>query len=97
MYPFSEILFGFGIILKNEHIMFDRETPYNDLPNLPIPEEIIDKEILKKWGIASRALAELNKNILRIPNPTMLINTIALQEAQSSTAIENIFTTEDDV
>jgi len=97
MYPFSEILFGFGIILKNEHIMFDRETPYNDLPNLPIPEEIIDKEILKKWGIASRALAELNKNILRIPNPTMLINTIALQEAQSSTAIENIFTTEDEL
>lgn len=77
--------------------MFDRETPYNDLPNLPIPEEIIDKEILKKWGIASRALAELNKNILRIPNPTMLINTIALQEAQSSTAIENIFTTEDEL
>jgi Fic family protein len=39
----------------------------------------------------------LNKNILRIPNPLMLINTLALQEAQSSTAIENIFTTEDEL
>ena len=77
--------------------MFDREKPYNDLPNLPIKEEMIDKAILKKWGLASRALAELNRNILRIPNPTMLINTIALQEAQSSTAIENIFTTEDEL
>lgn len=77
--------------------MFDRNKPYNDLPNLPIDEKFIDKDILKQWGLASRALAELNRNILRIPNPNMLINTIALQEAQSSTAIENIFTTQDEL
>lgn len=77
--------------------MFDRTKPYNDLPLLPIADDIIDKALLVKWGLASRALAELNKNILRIPNPTMLVNTIALQEAQSSTAIENIFTTEDEL
>lgn len=77
--------------------MFDRTKPYNDLPSLPIADDIIDKALLVKWGLASRALAELNKNILRIPNPTMLVNTIALQEAQSSTAIENIFTTEDEL
>lgn len=76
---------------------FDRNIPYNDLQNLPPSEDIVDKEVLMKWGLASRALAELNKNILRIPNPTMLINTISLQEAQSSTAIENIFTTEDEL
>lgn len=29
--------------------------------------------------------------------PTMLVNTIALQEAKTSTAIENIFTTEDEL
>jgi len=79
------------------NIIFDRTIPYNNLPDLPISEDIIDKEILIKWGMASRALAELNKNILRIPNPTMLVNTITLQEAQSSTAIENIFTTEDEL
>lgn len=76
---------------------FDRNLPYNDLPDLPISEDIIDKQVLLKWGLASRALAELNKNILRIPNPLMLVNTIALQEAQTSTAIENIFTTEDEL
>jgi Fic family protein len=78
-------------------IQFDRNLPYNNLPELPFDEDIIDKEVLIKWGLASRALAELNKNIYRIPNPTMLINTISLQEAQSSTAIENIFTTEDEL
>jgi Fic family protein len=57
----------------------------------------MDKDVLLKWGLASRALAELNKNILRIPNPLMLVNTLSLQEAQSSTAIENIFTTEDEL
>ena len=77
--------------------MFDRNKPYNNLPNLPIDDKFIDKDILKQWGLASRALAELNRNILRIPNPNMLINTIALQEAQSSTAIENIFTTQDEL
>jgi len=77
---------------------FDRNTPYNDLPNLPPPVEVLkDADVLMKWGLAARALAELNKNILRIPNPTMLVNTISLQEAQSSTAIENIFTTEDEL
>jgi Fic family protein len=73
----------------------DRNKPFNSLPDLPPPEHVIDKEVLVRWGLASRALAELNKNILRIPNPFMLVNTISLQEAQSSTAIENIFTTED--
>lgn len=82
---------------KLKKIQFDRTIPYNTLPELPIDEQYIDIEVLKKWGIASRALAELNKNILRIPNPTMLVNTISLQEAQSSTAIENIFTTEDEL
>ncbi len=38
-----------------------------------------------------------NGHILRLPNPYMLINTIALQEAKTSTEIENIFTTEDDL
>jgi Fic family protein len=82
---------------KSKIIKFDRNLPYNDLPDLPPSEDIIDKDILIKWGLASRSLAELNKNIMRIPNPLMLVNTISLQEAQSSTAIENIFTTEDEL
>jgi len=82
---------------KSKKPKFDRTQPFNDLPDLPPSGDVQDKEVLMKWGLASRALAELNKNILRIPNPSMLVNTISLQEAQSSTAIENIFTTEDEL
>ena len=77
--------------------VYDRTKPYNDLPLLPPSNEVIDKEVLLTWGTASRALAELNRNILRLPNPSMLVNTISLQEAKSSSEIENIFTTEDEL
>lgn len=76
---------------------FDRNQPYNHLADLPINDNFIDKEILIQWGISSRLLAELNRNVLRIPNPSMLVNTISMQEAQRSTEIENIFTTEDEL
>lgn len=82
-------------LIKNEQDMFDRNKPFNELPSLPIKENIIDTDILKLWGITSRALAELSRNVMRMPNPTMLVNTIALQESKSSTEIENIFTTQD--
>jgi Fic family protein len=76
---------------------FDRNKPFNQLPLLPPASDIIDVDVLKQWGLASRALAELNANMRRLPNPDMLINTISLQEAKSSSAIENIFTTEDEL
>jgi Fic family protein len=77
---------------------YDRNTPFNDLPKLPPGQEVEhDPEILKKLVKASRALAGFNSNVLRLPNPEMLINTIGLQEAKTSTAIENIFTTEDEL
>ncbi|MES2560161.1 MAG: Fic/DOC family N-terminal domain-containing protein [Bacteroidota bacterium] len=78
-------------------IQYDRNKPFNELPLLPTDDKIFDGEVLLKWGHASRALAELNRNVMRLPNPLMLINTLALQEARSSTEIENIFTTEDDL
>lgn len=75
---------------------YDRTKPFNDLPLLPPNSEIEnDVEILKKLVTASRALARVNSSIMRLPNPLILVNTIALQEAKASTAIENIFTTED--
>src|SRR5664280_1318719 len=77
---------------------FDRNIPFNDLPLLPPSSEIDnDIDILKKLVSASRALASVNINVMRLPNPYMLVNTIALQEARSSTEIENIFTTEDEL
>lgn len=79
-------------------MLHDRTQPYNSLPLLPPVNEIEnDIDVLKKLVTASRALAAVNSSILRLPNPLMLVNTIALQEAQASTAIENIFTTDDEL
>lgn len=83
---------------KNEHepMAYDRTKPFNDLPCLPPANDVEnDVEILKKLVVSSRALATVNSSIQRLPNPLMLVNTIALQEARTSTEIENIFTTED--
>jgi len=77
---------------------FDRLKPYNELPLLPPNEDIENNPvILKHLVLASRALATVNGNLNRLPNPLMLINTLALQEAKTSTEIENIFTTDDEL
>lgn len=77
---------------------YDRTKPYNNLPLLPTKDPIHqDIEVLNKLVTASRALATVNMNLMRLPNPLMLVNTIALQEAKESTAIENIFTTDDEL
>jgi Fic family protein len=51
--------------------------------------------ILKKLASASRSLAELKGVAATIPNQGILINTLSLQEAKDSSAIENIVTTHD--
>lgn len=76
---------------------YDRTKPFNNLPLLPPKGIDNDIDILKKLVSASRALAAANSNVLRLPNPLMLVNTISLQEAKASSAIENIFTTEDEL
>jgi Fic family protein len=77
---------------------YDRREPYNNLPLLPPNKDIANNPaILKRLVSASRALATVNGNLNRLPNPLMLINTLALQEAKTSTEIENIFTTEDEL
>jgi len=71
--------------------------PYNELPLLPPQEEIESKAILKKTISASRALSELKGAITNLPNPTLFLDIIQLQEAQASSAIENIITTHDEL
>lgn len=53
--------------------------------------------MLKATIEARAALASLEQAILRIPNPTVLINSIPLLEAQASSEIENIVTTTDEL
>ncbi len=77
---------------------YHRNKPYNELPGLPPLKDVSENpQVLKKLVSASRALASIDGHISRLPNPLMLINTIALQEAKSSTEIENIFTTDDEL
>ena len=75
---------------------FDPRKPYNDLPLLPPPAELIENtEILKKCIDARVALAELKQAAELIPNAAVLVNALPLLEARASSEIENIVTTTD--
>ncbi len=81
---------------SNKLFMYDRNKPYNQLPLLPPPDNnIIDTDILMKWGIARSALTKLDGVTNTLEDPQIMVNTIALQEAKDSSKIENIVTTTD--
>lgn len=68
-----------------------------ELKKLPLKDDIESRNVLKKLSGAHRALAELKGIVSSIPNENILINTLGLQEAKDSSAIENIITTHDDL
>lgn len=72
------------------------DTRLPPLENLS-PERFNTPVILKKMALASRKLAELKGVAASIPNQGILINTLGMQEAKDSSAIENIVTTHDDL
>ena len=74
---------------------FDPLKPYNDLPPLPPKVDIETKPILKKAISTGRVLAELKGLGETIPDQSMLVNTLVLQEARASSEIENIVTSND--
>ena len=76
---------------------FNPLEPYNDLPLLPPREDIESKKILRKTTCAARALAELKGLGETVPNQAILVNSIILQEAKSSSEIENVITTNDEL
>lgn len=67
------------------------------IENLPLTQQIETKKVLKKAISANRALAKLNGVARIIPNSAILINSLVLQEAKDSSAIENIITTHDEL
>ena len=67
------------------------------IDKLPPDIELETKQILRKAASAHRYLAELKGITATIPNQLILINTLSLQEAKDSSAIENIITTHDDL
>ncbi len=67
------------------------------IPLLPLDKDIESKAVLKKCAKAHQALAELKGIVAIIPNESILINTLSLQEAKDSSAIENIITSHDEL
>ena len=98
------------LILK-KRLLFDydgdeRATPIQDsrkkimkyvIPLLPLTCELETKPVLKKLAKAHQALAELKGITGIIPNQSILVNTLSLQEAKDSSAIENIIATHDEL
>lgn len=64
---------------------------------LPYVDELETRSILKQLPAAHAALAELKGLINSIPNHEILLNTLAIQEAKDSSAVENIITTHDEL
>lgn len=85
LYRFYDFLY----IMKN--------SEKHKLPHLPLDIDIETKPVLKSLPGAHASLAELKGVASTIPNQSILINTLGLQEAKDSSAIENIITTHDDL
>jgi hypothetical protein len=71
------------------------DMPHNDLPLIPPQHDLETRPVLKRCVGARAALAELKQAATLLPNPTILINTLPLLEAQASSEIERIVTTTD--
>ena len=67
------------------------------IPDLPPPADFETKPILKATAHAHRWLGELKGRAAAIPNQSILIDTLSLQEAKASSEIENIVTTQDEL
>jgi Fic family protein len=67
------------------------------LTKLPIKRDFKNTKIFEKLIIAHKALANLRGTSKIIPNQSIIINSLALQEAKDSSEIENIITTHDEL
>ena len=81
----------------NSDVSFDPNRPYNELPPLPPRELVETRKVLKTVIGATKELARLDSACRLIPNPEIITSTIPLREAQASSEIENIVTTNDEL
>ena len=75
----------------------NEENSMYRIPLLPLAADIETKPILRLAARAHQAIGEVNGLAERIPKEAILINTLVLQEAKDSSAIENIVTTHDEL
>lgn len=76
---------------------FNPNVPWNDLPELPPATDLESRDILKACISAMTELSKANALVKMLPNETVLVNTLPLQEARRSSEIENIVTTNDEL
>ncbi|MEG1718644.1 MAG: Fic/DOC family N-terminal domain-containing protein, partial [Bacteroidales bacterium] len=67
------------------------------IPTLPLKQEIETKPVFKQLVEAHKCLAELKGAVQSMPNESILFNTLSLQEAKDSSAVESIITTHDEL
>jgi hypothetical protein len=96
----KEYLFFFtkeACFVKIDQISLQMSKNKEGLKPLPLDCDVESKSVLKSLPAAHAALAELKGIASSMPNQSILINTLGLQEAKDSSAIENIITTHDDL
>lgn len=76
---------------------FDSNQPFNDLPLLPPSKNLETIPILKLAIQANKELAELKTYGMLLPNQSVLMQALGMQEAKLSSEIENIVTTNDEL
>ena len=77
--------------------MFDPKQPYNELPLISTLETGTLSGLGKLAEDTRVAIEILNYAVKTLPDPNILLDTLALQEARASSNIENIVTTNDDL
>ena len=77
--------------------MFDPLKPYNDLPLISILPVDNSTELQRLAEDTRVAIEILRYAVKTLPNPDILLDTLALQEAKASSNVENIVTTNDDL
>jgi len=67
------------------------------IPTLPISSQVETSNVLKKAIKANKIIAELKGIAQTIPNQSLLINTLSIQESKDSSEVESIITTHDEL
>ena len=84
--------------MMESHRTFEPSRPFDSLPRIPPPKSAYETvDLLRLEAQARAAVSELKGYANIIPNQSILINAIVLREAQDSSEIENIITTQDEV
>ena len=74
---------------------FDPKRAHNDLEMLPPKIDFESPKLFKQLIKTHKILAELKGYSEKLPNKSIILNSIVLQEAKDSSEIENIVTTHD--